>query len=181
MSKNPPDNPPGPSEIKSGNRLVEVRLDEDSIARCSPDIEHERNVAIYDLLESNSFELLKPGATGPYTLLLALEDNRLVFHVGDIDRAPLMSVMLSLSSFRRLVKDYFLLCDSYFEAIKSAPPSRIEAIDMGRRALHNEGAELVRSRLGKQFKIDFETARRLFTLICALQWPGGPVRSGGVQ
>ena len=172
MSKTPPENP----REKSSNYLVEVELDEASIARCAPDIEHERNVAIYDLLESNSFELLKEGASGPYTLLLALEDNRLVFHVGDKDRAPLNSLMLSLSSFRRLVKDYFLLCDSYFEAIKNAPPSRIEAIDMGRRGLHNEGAQLVLDRLSGKIKVDFETARRLFTLICALQWPGGPVR-----
>jgi uncharacterized protein (UPF0262 family) len=168
--------PPVQSEEKSDNHLVEVILDEASIARCSPDIEHERNVAIYDLLESNSFELEKSTSKGPYTLLLALEDNRLVFHVGDKDRKPVKSLMLSLSSFRRLVKDYFLLCDSYFEAIKTAPPSRIEAIDMGRRGLHNEGAQLVHDRLNGKIKVDFETSRRLFTLICALQWPGGPVR-----
>ena len=114
-----------------------------SIARCTPDIEHERNVAIYDLLEANSFELEKSDHKGPWTLLLALEENRLVFHVGDENRKPVKSLMLSLSSFRGLVRDYFLLCDSYFEAIKNAPPSRIEAIDMGRRGLHNEGAQLV--------------------------------------
>ena len=160
----------------SDNHLIEVLLDEHSIARCSPDIEHERNVAIYDLLENNSFELEKKGVKGPYTLQLALEENRLVFHVGDENRQPLNSVMLSLSAFRRLVNDYFLLCESYFEAIKTAPPSRIEAIDMGRRGLHNEGAQLVLDRLSGKIKVDFETARRLFTLISALQWPGGPVR-----
>jgi uncharacterized protein (UPF0262 family) len=164
------------SQNTSDNRLIEVLLDEASIARCSPDIEHERNVAIYDLLESNSFELVKNNSKGPYTLLLALEENRLVFHVGDEERRPINSLMLSLSTFRRLVKDYFLLCESYFEAIKTAPPSRIEAIDMGRRGLHNEGAQLVLDRLSGKINIDFETARRLFTLICALQWPGGPVR-----
>ena len=163
-------------ENRSDNRLVEVLLDEASISRCTPDIEHERNVAIYDLLESNSFELVKHSGKGPYTLQLALEDNRLVFHVGDENRQPLNSLMLSLSSFRRLVKDYFLLCESYFEAIKTAAPSRIEAIDMGRRGLHNEGAQLVLDRLDGKIVVDFETARRLFTLICALQWPGGPVR-----
>lgn len=172
MSNTPPEEPNEPSS----NRLVEVILDEDSIARCTPDIEHERNVAIYDLLESNSFELLKIDREGPFTLLLALEDNRLVFHVGDEKRQPIKSLMLSLSSFRRLVKDYFMLCESYFEAIKTAPPSRIEAIDMGRRGLHNEGAQLVRDRLDGKIQVDNETARRLFTLICALQWPGGPVR-----
>jgi len=161
---------------KSHHRLVEVHLDEDSIARCSRDIEHERNVAIYDLLESNSFELLEHNAHGPYSLLLALEDRRLVFHVGDDNHKPLKTIMLSLSSFRRLIKDYFLLCESYFEAIRTAPPSRIEAIDMGRRGLHDEGAHLVTDRLAGKITVDFETARRLFTLICALQGRGGPVR-----
>ena len=179
MSNEPPEETDEPADNPgepSSNRLVEMFLDEDSIARCTPDIEHERNVAIYDLLERNSFELLKEGASGPYTLQLALEDKRLVFHVGDENRKPLKSLMLSLSSFKRLVGDYFMLCDSYFEAIKTAPPSRIEAIDMGRRGLHNEGAQLVQDRLSGKIKVDFETARRLFTLICALQWPGGPVR-----
>ena len=175
---NTPDDEPGDrSGDKSDNRLVEVILDEASIARCSPDIEHERNVAIYDLLETNSFTLVKPGQKkGPYTLLLALEESRLVFHVGDEDRKPINSLMLSLSSFRRVVQDYFLVCETYFEAIKTAPPSRIETIDMGRRGLHNEGAQLVSDRLDGKISVDFETARRLFTLICALQWPGGPSR-----
>ena len=176
MSKDTPKDIGEISPEQSSNRLVEVRLDEQSIARCTPDIEHERNIAIHDLLEKNSFELFKQGVRGPYTLLLALEDNRLVFHVGDEHSKPLKSLMLSLSSFRRLVRDYFLLCDSYFEAIKTAAPSRIEAIDMGRRGLHNEGAQLVQDRLAGKIKVDFETSRRLFTLICALQWPGGPVR-----
>ncbi len=176
MSKKTPNDTGEPLLEQSTNRLVEVRLDEDSIARCTPDIEHERNIAIHDLLEQNSFELLSAEETGPYTLLLALEDNRLVFHVGDENSKHLKSLMLSLSSFRRLVRDYFLLCESYFEAIKVAPPSRIEAIDMGRRGLHNEGAQRVRDRLEGKVKMDFETSRRLFTLICALQWPGGPVR-----
>jgi len=162
------------SPEKSSHRLVEVRLDEDSIVRCSRDIEHERNVAVYDLLESNSFELLEHGAQGPYSLLLALEGRRLAFHIGDPDHKPLKSIMLSLFSFRRLIKDYFLLCESYFEAIRTAPPSRIEAIDMGRRGLHDEGAQLVIDRLAGKIKVDFETARRLFTLICALQGRGGP-------
>ena len=180
MNKKPSDKSKQPSDRvranPSDNRLVEVRLDEDSIARCSPDIEHERNVAIYDLLESNSFELQRPDAHGPYTLLLALEDKRLIFHIGDGEGRPVKSLMLSLSSFRRLIKDYFLLCESYFEAIRSAPPSRIEAIDMGRRGLHDEGAQMVIDRLVGKVKVDFETARRLFTLICALQGPGGPRR-----
>ena len=168
MSKKPPG--------KSQHRLVDVLLDEDSITYFSRDIEHERKVAIYDLLECNSFELLEQSAHGPYSLLLALEDRRLAFHVGDQNHKPLKSIMLSLSSFRRLIKDYFLLCESYFEAIRTAPPSRIEAIDMGRRGLHDEGAQLVIDRLAGKIRVDFETARRLFTLICALQGRGGPQR-----
>ncbi len=164
--------PPPPSD----SRLIEVLLDEDSIARCSPDIEHERHMAIYDLLEANSFHLVNARQSGPYTLKLALEENRLVFHVGDEKHQPLNSLMLSLSSFRRLIKDYFIVCESYFEAIKTAPPSRIEAIDMGRRGLHDEGAHLLTERLEGKIEVDFETARRLFTLICALRWVGGPRR-----
>ena len=106
------------------------------------DVEHEREVAIFDLLERNSFAL-ENHAGGPYTLHLSLADNRLVFTVGDDKRAPIVHVMLSLSPFRRLVKDYFLMCESYYQAVKTAPPSRIEAIDMGRRGLHDEGSRLL--------------------------------------
>ena len=120
-------------------RLVEVTLDTGSIGRNSTDVEHEREVAIFDLLERNSFALENHDG-GPYTLHLSLADNRLVFTVGDENHNPIVHVMLSLSPFRRLVKDYFLMCESYYQAIKTQPPSRIEAIDMGRRGLHDEGA-----------------------------------------
>lgn len=153
-------------------RLIEVILDPGSIARRSPDIEHERQIAIYDLLENNRFALLNHEHKGPYTLLLAVADNRLVLHIGDPERRPLSSLMLSLSPFRRLIRDYFLVCESYFDAIRSAPPSRIEAIDMGRRGLHDEGSRLLIERLAGKVEIDFETARRLFTLLCALHWRG---------
>src|SRR5215471_16232476 len=113
-------------------RLVEVTLDPESLGRNSADVEHEREVAIFDLLERNSFAL-EDHDGGPYTLHLSLADNRLVFTVGDEHRNPIVHVMLSLSPFRRLVKDYFLMCESYYQAIKTQPPSRIEAIDMGRR------------------------------------------------
>ena len=153
------------------SRLVEVTLDEGSIGRNSTDVEHEREVAIFDLLERNTFALeSKEG--GPYTLHLSLADSRLVFTVGDTDRTPIVHVMLSLSPFRRLVKDYFLMCESYYQAIKTAPPSRIEAIDMGRRGLHDEGSQLLIERLKGKIQIDTPTARRLFTLICALHWKG---------
>ncbi|MGC1178336.1 MAG: UPF0262 family protein [Methyloceanibacter sp.] len=152
-------------------RLVEVTLDSGSIGRNSTDVDHEREVAIFDLLERNSFAL-EGHEGGPYTLHLSLADNRLVLTVGDANRVPIQHVMLSLSPFRRLVKDYFLMCESYYQAIKTAPPSRIEAIDMGRRGLHDEGSRLLMERLKGKVLIDTPTARRLFTLICALHWKG---------
>ena len=152
-------------------RLVEVTLDSGSIGRNSADVDHEREVAIFDLLESNSFAL-EGHDGGPYSLHLSLADNRLVFTVGDVNRNPIVHVMLSLSPFRRLVKDYFLMCETYYAAIKTAPPSRIEAIDMGRRGLHDEGSQLLRERLKGKIRVDLPTARRLFTLICALHWKG---------
>ncbi len=156
---------------KQTSRLVEVTLDEQSIGRTAPDIEHERKVAIFDLIEENFFELADK-APGPYKLQLAIAENRLVLAVGDTEAAPIASFMLSLSPFRRLVKDYFLVCESYYEAIKTAPPSRIEALDMGRRGLHDEGSHLLMERLEGKIAVDFDTARRLFTLICALHWKG---------
>jgi len=152
-------------------RLIAVTLDEASIGRNNAEVEHEREVAIFDLLERNSFALENHDG-GPYTLHLSLADNRLVFTVGDEDRKPIVHVMLSLSPFRRLVKDYFLMCESYYQAIKTQPPSRIEAIDMGRRGLHDEGSRLLQERLKGKIAVDIATARRLFTLLCALHWKG---------
>jgi uncharacterized protein (UPF0262 family) len=152
-------------------RLIEVTLDEASIGRHTAEVEHEREVAIFDLLEKNRFALENHDA-GPYTLKLSLAENRLVFTVADDARAPIQHVMLSLSPFRRIVKDYFLICDSYYQAIKTQPASRIEAIDMGRRGLHDEGSHLLKERLKGKIAVDIATARRLFTLICALHWKG---------
>jgi uncharacterized protein (UPF0262 family) len=152
-------------------RLVEVTLDDDSIGRNNAEVEHEREVAIFDLLERNAFAL-EGHDGGPYTLHLSLADNRLVFTVGDTDRAPIQHVMLSLSPFRRLVKDYFLICESYYQAIKTQPASKIEAIDMGRRGIHDEGSQLLMERLKGKIAVDLPTARRLFTLLCALHWKG---------
>jgi len=152
-------------------RLVEVTLDDASIGRNNAEVEHEREVAIFDLLERNAFAL-EGHDGGPYTLHLSLADNRLVFTVGDIDRAPIQHVMLSLSPFRRLVKDYFLICESYYQAIKTQPASKIEAIDMGRRGIHDEGSQLLMERLKGKIAVDLPTARRLFTLLCALHWKG---------
>ncbi len=158
------------ASVEDRSRLVEVTLDQASIGRNQAEVEHERDVAIFDLLEKNSFAL--EGHDGPYTLHLSLADNRLVFTVGDADRAPIQHVMLSLSPFRRMVKDYFLICESYYQAIKTQPASKIEAIDMGRRGLHDEGSKLLMERLKGKITIDLPTARRLFTLLCALHWKG---------
>jgi uncharacterized protein (UPF0262 family) len=159
------------SEQDETSRIVEIKLDEASIGRNSPEVEHERQVAIFDLLENNSFAL-DDGAPGPYKLRLAIVENRLAIEVSNEGGTPLNTFLLSLSPFSKLIKDYFLVCESYYEAIRTAPPSRIEALDMGRRSLHDEGGQLLIRRLKDKITTDRETARRLFTLICALHWKG---------
>lgn len=152
-------------------RLIEVRLDPSSIGRNTPEVEHEREVAIFDLIESNYFDLDGP-ASGPYRLQLGMMESKLVFEVTDEARAPLSTFILSLSPFRRIIKDYFMVCESYYAAVRTATPSRIEAIDMGRRGLHDEGSRLLMERLTGKILTDHDTSRRLFTLICALHWKG---------
>ena len=161
----------GADESGSMRRLVKITLDEGSIGRSSQDIEHERAVAIYDLIEDNSFAPVDHD-DGPYALHLSITENRLVFDIRREDGTPLMAHLLSLTPFRKIVKDYFMICDSYYKAIRTATPSQIEAIDMGRRGLHNEGSELLQERLKEKIAVDFDTARRLFTLICVLHWKG---------
>jgi uncharacterized protein (UPF0262 family) len=153
------------------HRLIAVTLDEASIGRSHPDVEHERAVAIYDLLEDNTFAPIDHGR-GPFKLRLSITGNRLLFDVRRANDAPVMAHLLSLASLRRVLKDYFLICDSYYDAVRTATPERIEAIDVGRRALHDEGSELLMERLKRKVRIDFDTARRLFTLICVLHWRG---------
>ncbi len=152
-------------------RLSAITLDEASVVHRSRAIEQEREVAIYDLLECNSF---RPEGSmgGPYHLTLGLEENRLVFDVALEDGTPHGRVMLSLTPLRKVVKDYFLICESYYKAIRTAPPFQIEALDAGRRGLHDEGATELRKRLEGKIETDFDTARRLFTLICVLQLRG---------
>lgn len=152
-------------------RVVELFLDEQTVMRRSPDVEHERKVAIYDLLEENFFRP-KSSEGGPYHLHLSIEENRLIFDIKLEDGTEHGRVMLSLTPFRKIVKDYFLICESYYDAIKTASPAQIEAIDMGRRGLHNEGSELLKERLAGKISVDFDTARRLFTLICVLHIKG---------
>jgi uncharacterized protein (UPF0262 family) len=155
----------------TGSRLVAVTLDEQSIGRSGPDIEHERAVAIYDLIEENEFQPVGQTA-GSFALHLSMADNRLVFDIRTSNGEPVVAHLLSMSPFRRIVKDYFMICDSYYAAIRTATPDRIEAIDMGRRGLHDEGSKLLQERLRGKVDMDFATARRLFTLICVLHWKG---------
>ena len=151
--------------------IIKISLDEKSILRRNADIEHERKVAIFDLLEENQFELAD-GPNGPFDVVLTLQDSRLVLKVRDKDEQPVDDISLEIRPFRRIVKDYFLVCESYFNAIKTASPSQIEAIDMGRRSLHDEGSELLRERLRSKVDMDDNTARRLFTLFCVLHLRG---------
>lgn len=153
--------------------IAKIQLDEKAVVRRNADIEHERKVAIYDLLDFNHFAIIGQEDTGPFSLHLTIEDNRLIFDIrADDDQTELLRLPLPVISFRRIIKDYFHICESYFTAIKSASPSKIEAIDMGRRGLHNEGTELLLERLKDKIDTDFDTARRLFTLICVLHIRG---------
>jgi uncharacterized protein (UPF0262 family) len=152
-------------------RIAKIILDERTVVRRNADIEHERAVAIFDLLEENSFSTTA-GHPGPFHLHLSLEDNRLVFDIRSTGDEPLERVVVPLTPFRGIVKDYFLVCETYYNAIRTASPSRIEAIDMGRRSIHNEGSELLRERLAERLTVDLNTARRLFTLLCVLHIRG---------
>ena len=159
------------NDQKKKRRLVAVTLDEASIGRSSPDIDHERAVAIYDLIEENSFTPVGHDG-GPYTLHLSLAENRLVFDIKLASGEPVVAHMLSLNTFKKIVKDYFMICDSYYQAIRTATPDRIEAIDMGRRGMHDEGSRILQDQIKRKIEVDFDTARRLFTLICVLHWKG---------
>lgn len=161
----------GPASGASTARLVAITLDENSVGAANSNIEHEREVAIFDILDGNSFAL-EGRDDGPYKLHLAMVDDRLAFQIASETGEPLVTHLLSLTPLKRIMKDYFMVCDSYYEAIKSAPPSRIQAIDMGRRGLHDEGSRVLAERLVGKVNVDTDTARRLFTLICALHWKG---------
>jgi uncharacterized protein (UPF0262 family) len=160
-----------PAKAKDKNRLVAVTLDEDSIGRSSSDIEHERATALYDLIEENSFAPVDHDE-GPYALRIGIKENRLVLDIRRENDKPVIAHLLSLSPFKRIVKDYFMICDSYYAAIRTATPDKIEAIDMGRRGLHDEGSRILQDAIKRKVTVDFDTARRLFTLICVLHWKG---------
>jgi uncharacterized protein (UPF0262 family) len=152
-------------------RIVSIEIDDKSLAPAGPDADHERKVAIFDILEGNTFRLVGHEG-GPYAVVLSLADNRLVFDVAEESGAPVRKLMLSLTTLRRVIKDYFMICDSYYDAIRNATPSQIEAIDMGRRGLHNEGSQILTEKLADKVEVDFDTSRRLFTLVCALHARG---------
>jgi uncharacterized protein (UPF0262 family) len=151
------------------NRISKIDLDEQLRVRRNADIEHERTVAIFDLLEDNRFEMVGAEA-GPYHLKLSIEEQRLAFDVRTEAGDAVEKIVLALTPFRSVIKDYFTVCESYYDAIKRLSPTQIEALDMGRRAVHNEGSELLRERLEGKIVLDLNTARRLFTLICVLHW-----------
>ncbi|WP_188237724.1 UPF0262 family protein [Sphingopyxis sp. LK2115] len=159
----------------SKQRIISVELDESSIVWRNPDVEQERRVAIFDLIEENKFVPQRghpDGYAGPYRLKLRVEDGRLIFEISREDGSPLEAIILGLGRFRRPIRDYFAICDSYYQAIKTATAQQIETVDMARRALHNEAAEMLMDRLDGKIAVDFDTARRLFTLICVLHIKG---------
>ena len=158
------------------SRLSKIEIDDSALAPPTPEIEQERKVAIFDLLEDNSFVVPSRDdraiPEGPYALVLAIRDRRLVFDIKTETGEDVAEFHLSLGPFRQTVKDYFQICESYFEAVKKLPPSQIEAIDMARRGIHNEGARVLQERLEGKADLDIDTARRLFTLICVLHFGG---------
>jgi uncharacterized protein (UPF0262 family) len=163
--------------MKSGTaRLSHVELDDSNLPPPTPEIDQERKVALFDLMEDNSFALPgregRPAPEGPYRMTLSIREKRLVFDVRTETGEPAAEFHLSLSPFRQTVKDYWQICESYFEAVKRLPPSQIEAIDMARRGIHNEGARLLQERLDGKAVLDIDTARRLFTLVCVLHFGG---------
>ena len=160
------------NEAEERNRLVEIVLDDESIGRATPDVERERAVAIFDLIEENSFHPIGDEKGGPYKLTLSVVDSKLLFNIARQDDEKVVLHVLSLTPFKKVIKDYFLICESYYEAIRTSSPNQIEAIDMGRRGLHDEGSQTLNERLTDKIAIDFDTARRLFTLICVLHWRG---------
>ena len=147
-------------------RIIDIQLDTRTIIWRNPDVEQERRIAIFDLLESNRFA--PAGLEGPFKILLRVEDNRLAIDVRDEDGEELDTIRLGLARFRRPIRDYFAICDSYFKAVRSDNPRGLETVDMARRGVHNEAAELLQECLDGKIEMDFDTARRLFTLICVL-------------
>ena len=158
------------------SKIIHIEIDDRNLPPPTPEIDQERKVAMFDLLEDNSFAMpLREGRKvpdGPYKLGLSIKERRLVFDIRQENDAPANEFHLSLGPFRQVVKDYFQICESYFDAVKTLPPSQIETIDMARRGIHNEGARVLQKRLEGKADVDIDTARRLFTLICVLHFGG---------
>ena len=157
----------GAVDNHEAERLVKIKLDDSAGPRRSAEAEQERAIAIYDILEENQFGV--PEHEGPFQLYLKLEGRHVHFDIRNADDIEIAQFFMAMGPLRRVIRDYFHVCDTYYDAIRTKSPSQIQAIDMGRRALHNEGSELLQSRLGGKVITDFKTARRLFTLICVLQ------------
>lgn len=156
---------------KSRDRLIEITLDQKSLGRANANIEHEREVAIFDILDGNSFAVDGMEA-GPYRLHLAIVDDRLQLTVRDEDAEPVAAHQVPLTPLKRVMKDYFLVCDAYYDAVRTQPPAKIQAIDLNRRTLHDEGSKILAEKFSGKVTVDADTARRLFTLLCALHWKG---------
>ncbi len=158
------------------SKIIHIELDDSSLPPPTPEIEQERKVAMFDLLEENAFDLVaregREVPAGPFKLYLSVRERRLVFEIRTENDSPAGEFHLSLGPFRQVVKDYFQICESYFDAVKTAAPSQIETIDMARRGIHNEGANVLQERLDGKAEVDHDTARRLFTLICVLHFGG---------
>lgn len=153
------------------DRLSAITLDPKSLGKANPSIDHEREVAIFDILDGNSF-VVEGTDRGPYALLLGLADDRLQMQIADGAGAEVLTHQMPLTPLKRIMKDYFLVCETYYQAVKSAPPAKIQAIDVNRRSLHDEGSKLLREKLDGKVGLDTDTSRRLFTLVCALHWKG---------
>lgn len=158
------------AEGTSTARLIEIKLDEASIHAVNANVDHEREVAIYDILDGNTFQV--DGHPGPYRLTLSISEDRLLLKIASEAEAPLTTLAVPMQALRRILKDYFIVLDSYYQAVRTAHASRIEAIDVGRRGLHDEGSQVLMDKLSGKASMDFETARRLFTLVSALHWKG---------
>jgi uncharacterized protein (UPF0262 family) len=156
---------------RSRDRLAEITLDTKSLGRANANIEHEREVAIFDILDGNAFRVDGMDA-GPYKLHLAIVDERLLLSIATAGEGATTEHAVALTPLKRIMKDYFMICESYYEAVRTAPPARIQAIDVSRRALHDEGSAVLREKLLPKIAVDDDTARRLFTLVCSLHWKG---------
>jgi uncharacterized protein (UPF0262 family) len=156
---------------KTRDRLSAITLDPKSLGKTSANIEHEREVAIFDILDGNAFAL-NGIDRGPYALLLGLVEDRLQMQIADEAGSEVLTHQMALTPLKRIMKDYFLVCESYYQAVKTAPPARIQAIDVNRRGLHDEGSKMLREKLDGRIALDTDTSRRLFTLVCALHWKG---------